>query len=94
MSSIMEPWCWYLHWMMELMTLHELGVRVGGRKGVGHSGDLDGLHLNDIFQDGTSIHVAAPITEFYHQEVENVRAIYPDSSQRIYGKSAFHQQVS
>ena len=34
-SSIMEPWCWYLHWMMELMTLHELGVGVGGRNGPG-----------------------------------------------------------
>ena len=58
------------------------------------TGDLDGLHLNYVFQDGTSIHVVAPITEFYHQEVENVRATYPDSSQRIYGKSTFHQQVS
>lgn len=80
--------------MMELMTLHELGGWDGRQDEAGHSGDLDGLHLNDVFQDGTSVHVVAPITEFYHQEVENVRATYPDSSQRIYGKSAFHQQVS
>lgn len=90
----MEPWCWYLNWVMELMTLHELGDWGGRQEWAGHSGDLDGLYLNDVFQDGASTHVAAPITEFYHQEVENVRATYPDSSQRIYGNSAFHQQVS